>query len=112
VKDCRLATSAFFQYEEVVMRSLILFLLLALASCSASTAGNHVDKPAESQNSKGSETSRRCKSLCRDEDARDFVDMTIRVKAIFRRGFEKSELYSQKCTTPGAVWTMGTKDEV
>jgi len=41
------------------------------------------------------------------QSAEKFEQQAVRVKAIFRRGFEKSEFYSLKCSTDKRVWVTG-----
>ncbi len=45
-----------------------------------------------------------CKLL---QSPEKFEQQSVRVKAIFRRGFEKSEFYSLKCPTDKHVWVEG-----
>ena len=45
-----------------------------------------------------------CKLL---QSPEKFEQQPVRVKAIFRRGFEKSEFYSLKCPTDKRVWVEG-----
>ena len=98
------------------MKTLTLFLLLVVTtSCSRSSADNLVSSPDIQNNNRspsnnGQVANFKDVSLCDLLKApANFVERSVRVKAIFRRGFEKSELYSLKCSTPGALWAAGTK---
>ena len=112
------------------MRICILCLLFAMTACAAtqsnnpSAPANRADKTSgplpETQNHKRSVSNDQrvtppaiakeiahvsfCQLL---QSPEKFEQQLVRVKAIFRRGFEKSEFYSLKCPTDKHVWVSG-----
>lgn len=112
------------------MRICILCLLFAMTACAVtqnnnpSAPDNRADKTSasspESQNHKPSlSNDQRVTPQAKEKEIADlsfcellqspekFEQQSVRVKAIFRRGFEKSEFYSLKCPTDKHVWVRG-----
>lgn len=119
--------------EIAVMKIFTLCILFSITSCVSSQSNNSsVDdifedeisaSSPESQNDNASMSNDQKETPQAEEEISDiafckllrspekFDQQLIRVKAIFRRGFEKSEFYSLKCTSDEHVWVKGGTDK-
>jgi hypothetical protein len=93
------------------MRILIFFLLFNLTSCV--TAQN--DSIPASENKQITQTTSQDilnVSLCElIQSSEKFEQKTVRLKAVYRYGFEWSEFYSLKCETQKRVWVDGEQSK-
>lgn len=78
-----------------------LFFVILILTCFPSCRAPDIQEPSIWQNTSGLQDASVCQLL---ESPGSYSGRTIRVKAVYRYGFEWSELYSLKCSNDKRIW--------